>query len=169
MPAHFRWTADKREFYYPPQAFPAIRFPQHSYDTLAGLYNSQGGEIKRNKRLSLGGTALLMCGTTGEIDDALKTADTFQIDAKDQDDRLCITYVRIKTRMLTSVKTRSLICIAPVQGWWGVKTVAEAGKDDGWRPLLEFPIVKEGLQVKDFRETVLPLGKDVKGWMQMAE
>jgi hypothetical protein len=166
MPAHFRWTGDKKEDYYPAQAFATIRSPQYSWDTLAGVY-TQGG--KNNKRLSLGGTALHMCGTTGEIEDAIKTADTYQIVAKGEDDCLCITYVRIKTRMLTSVKTRSLICIAPVHDWWGVKTVAEAGKDDGWRPLYGSLIVKEGLQVKDFRENVLPRGKDVKGWMKMAE
>jgi hypothetical protein len=166
MPAHFYWGGDKKEDWYPWQVFVTIRSPRHGYDTLAEIYGRGG---KNNKRLSLGGTALFLCGTTSEIADAMKTADTFQIAAKEEDDHLCITYVRIKTRMLTSAKTRSLICIAPVANWWGERTVAEAGKADGWRPLYDKLIVKEGLQVKDFRENILPLGKDVKGWMKMAE
>ena len=63
---------------------------------------------------------LLMLGTTSELVAALRGLqgrgwESFRANA---DDMLCINYVRIGNTAGT--KTSSLVCVAPMTGWWNV-------------------------------------------------
>lgn len=71
---------------------------------------------------------VLMLGTTAELVaalDALRGRGWGSIRVKNGD-ILCINYVRIGNESRT--KTKSLVCVAPMKGWWDVSGPEKVGK-----------------------------------------
>lgn len=80
-------------------------------------------------QIPLVGTAALMVGTTTDLTTALNgmLASGLHTFTVRPPDKMCIHYVRISN--VSRTETRSLICLAPMQGWWTATDVKTAGKN----------------------------------------
>jgi hypothetical protein len=122
------------------------------------------------KYVKLSGAAFLMAGTTEELVPALnRHKDTLNFLACDQDDVLCVHYIRIGVWRLTAFKnTVSLISVAPLKTWWGPNVdFPSAGRDLKWRYLVDKPI-NGGINI-DNLATFVGLLKDRKAKIKVAE
>ena len=130
--------------------------------------------------------AFVMCGKTAEVQKALlnESDKIFSCHPDSEDDRVCVTYVRIDAR--THLKTRetvSVICVAPLMSWWGVEItpsvlnkyraegdlkgwrqyVSQAGHGQGWNPLYPLPV---NVTAHFLANEVVPRGQGGKPWFR---
>jgi hypothetical protein len=167
-------SAWRREDGAPEKLKTAFGFASSTYD----LFNQK--EIPTDTLL-LDGAALVLAGTTSELDGLLNDMaqptwhhKVLTISAP-KPDKLCLAYARIVQKRVQK-GTDTVVVIAPMDGWWmkgdGVKKPEDIyskdpKSDGGWRPFGH----SAPQQIFDLKELkgLLKQGKGEKAWIKAKE
>lgn len=178
MPAYFAYSYDIIDtFQVPERAFKTLI----SWDRRDFSHFFQANPLTR---VHLVGSAALMLGTTGELLAGLKAMLANQMAAftVDQNDLMVIHYLRIQNFSIPP-KTRSLICLAPLRGWWAAEDYRVAGTKLArgttlkrheydqkmvWRPLFHGQRAG-GIRTQDLIDVVVPDAEDKGAWLHFRD
>lgn len=141
MPAYFYFAGSfSEEFKFTHLAFKALMHRKastiHELFSFPSLPNLPNQNTPGPLILSLGSSAILMCGTTAELTVALaaERANNLAAFTVAGVEGLCVHFARVKYARSSTLRT--VLCLASWQGWWHVDDFDKAGRPEAYDSFL---------------------------------